>query len=150
MPDTIQDMTPRSVLVDVAPSLIVSDAALNDSDKLFTVGAGKEWEISFITASLISTATVGNRQMRLEIGDGTNLFWFKNWGLVQAASLTRTYYAGPSLPDDTAFDAGGRTRILLEPSRIILPAGWTIRVYDSAAIAAAADDLTVRILGRER
>lgn len=146
----VTDFTPRYALADVAPSLIVSDAELNDSDKTFTVPAAKEWELSFVACSLVTTATVGNRQLRIEIGDGTNLFWFKDWGIVQAASLTRTYYAGPSLPDDTAFDAGGRTRILLEPSRIILPAGWTVRVYDSAAVAAAADDLTVRILGRER
>lgn len=146
----INDLMQRVVAADVAPSLIVDFSTLNDSDVTWTVPAGNEWEISFIAASLITTATAGNRLMRIEIGDGTNLFWFKNWGLVQAASLTRYYYAGPSLPDDTTFDAAGRTRILFEPSRIILPAGWTVRVFDSAAIAPAADDMTVRILGRER
>jgi hypothetical protein len=144
------DLMPRTVAADVAPSLLVSDATADDSDKTFTVPAGKEWEIFFVTARLVSTATVGNRQMRLEIGDGTNLFWFKNWGAVQAASLTRDYFAGPSLPEDSAFDAGGRLRMLFEPRLIILPAGWTVRLFDSAAIAAAADDMTVRILGRER
>jgi len=88
--------------------------------------------------------------MRIEIGDGTNLFWFKQWTPTQAASLTRNYYAGPNLPDDAAFDASNRAHMLFDPRGIILPAGWTVRVFDAAAIAAAADDLTVRILGRER
>lgn len=146
----VSDFTPRYALADVAPSLIVNDATADNSNKTFTVPAAKEWEIFFVSARLVSTATVGNRQMRMEIGDGTNLFWFKNWGAVQAASLTRDYYAGASLPEDSAFDAGGRLRMLFEPRLIILPAGWTVRIYDVTAVAAAADDMTVRILGRER
>lgn len=150
MADAPNDFTPRIAVADVVPSLLVSDATANDSDKTFTVPAAKQWEIMFVTARLVTTATVGNRLLRMEIGDGTNLFWFKNWGAVQAASVTRDYYAGAGLPDDSAFDAGGRIRMLHEPRGIVLPAGWTVRILDSAAVDAAADDMTVRILGRER
>ena len=150
MVETINSFMTRTVDIDYPSVMLANDAALNDSDKAFAVPAGKEWEIFFIQATLISTATVGNRQMRLEIGDGSNLFLFKNWGAVQAASLTRNYYAAAGLPDDVAFDAGGRIRMLFEGRGIILPAAWTVRLYDVTAVDAAADDLTVRILGRER
>jgi hypothetical protein len=133
-----------------ALAYIVNDATANDSDKAFTVPAGKEWRIAFVYAQLVTTATVGNRKMRMEIDDGTNLVWFKEWTPTQAASLTRHYFSGPSLPDDAAFDASGRARMLFEPREIIIPAGWRIRLYDVAAIDAAADDMTVRIAGVER
>ncbi|MBF8255139.1 MAG: hypothetical protein HW375_46 [Anaerolineales bacterium] len=124
-----------------------SDAALNDSDKTFTVPAGKAWRLQMLMASLISTATVGNRQIKVVIGDGTNILWSKNFGAVQAASLTRQYFGAADLPNDAAFDADGNIRMALY--QWVLPPGYTVRVYDSAAIAAAADDMTVRLLVEE-
>jgi len=120
------------------------DTALNDSDKTFTVPAGKTWKLSSLSASLITTGTAGNRQMRIEIGDGANVIWFKNFGQVQTASLTRTYFAAPDLVDDAAFNAGGQIRLWL--LGYTLPAGYTIRIYDSAAIAATADDLSIWLI----
>ena len=140
---------PATVNLLIAAESLVNDAALNDSDKTFTVPASTIWEPLFISIQLISTATVGNRKMRMEIGDGAALWWFKEWTPLQAASLTRTYFAAPSLPDDAAFDANGRARILYEP-RFALPAAWTIRFFDVNAIAAAADDMTCLVLGDAR
>ena len=40
-----------------------ADEAANDSDKSFTVPAGRMWELTSIWVELVSTATVGNRQM---------------------------------------------------------------------------------------
>jgi len=132
-----------------APDTLVDDATANDSDKTFTVPASTIWEPLFVAVTLVTTATVGNRKMRLEIGDGTDLWWFKEWTPTQAASLTRNYFAALGLPDDAAFDANGRARILLEP-RFPLPAAWTVRLFDVNAIAAAADDMTVKVLGDSR
>src|SRR3989304_1214455 len=87
---------------------LINDATANDSDKTFTVPASTIWEPLFIVVTLVTTATVGNRKMRIEIGDGSDLWWFKEWTPTQAASLTRNYFAGPSLPDDSAFDGNGR------------------------------------------
>ena len=123
-----------------------ADVALNDSDKTFTVPAGKLWCLKFLQAKLISTATVGNRQMRIEIGDGTNLLWYINFGTTQAASLTRYYYAAADLPNDVAFSVDKIRAWMLT---WVLPAGYTIRLYDSAAIAAGADDLEFRLLVEE-
>jgi len=124
-----------------------ADALLNDSDKTFTVPASKEWRLQMLAVKLITTATVGNRQLKVEIGDGTNLLWSKNFGAVQAASLTRNYFGAADLPNDAAFDADGNIRLQLY--QWVLPAGYTVRVYDSAAIDAAADDMTFRLLVEE-
>jgi len=138
----------------VAPLLtpaesLVNDATANDSDKTFAVPASTVWEPQFVVVTLVTTATVGNRKMRLEIGDGTDLWWFKEWTPLQAASLTRNYFTAIGLPDDAAFDANGRARMELEP-RFALGAAWTVRLFDVNAIAAAADDMTVRVLGDSR
>jgi len=132
-----------------APDTLVDDATANDSDKTFTVPASTIWEPLFVVVTLVTTATVGNRKMRLEIGDGAALWWFKEWTPTQAASLTRNYFAALGLPDDAAFDANGRARMLLEP-KFPLPAAWTVRLFDVNAIAAAADDMTVKVLGDSR
>lgn len=125
-----------------------TDLTVNESSKTLTVPAGKVWVLQFLSVKLITTATGGNRQMRVEIGDGTDLWWFKDFGAVQAASLTRYYYAASDHPDDTSFDADDRIRMQLEAH--ILPPGWTVKVWDSAAIDPTADDMEVRLLVDER
>jgi len=126
-----------------------SDVALNDSNKDFTVPAGKVWRLKMLVGKLISTATVGNRQMQIVIKDAAagNVIWTKNFGQVQTASLTRYYYAAADLPNDAAFDASGNIRAQLYQWEI--PAGWVIQLWDSAAIAAAADDLEYRLIVEE-
>jgi hypothetical protein len=125
-----------------------SDATADDSDKTFAVPSGKQWHVRSIGVRLVTTATVGNRQLDILITDGSdNLLIKLAAGAVQAASLTRDYTFAPGLPNDTSFANGAMTRAL--PENLVLPAGYKIRVYDSAAIDAAADDLTVRILVEE-
>ena len=144
----VQDQAGDCILAEGEHFNQQSDVAANDSDKTLTVPAGQTWVLQFLAVKFISTATVGNRQLRVEIGDGTNLLWFKNFGKVQAASLTRYYHAASDLPDDTDFDSDGRIRMQLEAH--VLPAGYTVRIYDSAAIAATADDMEVRLIVDER
>jgi hypothetical protein len=121
----------------------VSDVTDDDSDKTWTVPAGQYWTLQSIATKLVTTGA-GNRQMRIEIGDGTNLLWYKNFGAVQPASETRYYHAAPDLPNDADFDSDDRIRIEME--KHVLPAGFTLRVYDSAAIAATVDDMHVWIV----
>ena len=130
-------------MVKVAPPNIVQqkDEALNDSDKTFTVPANQVWILQFLSVNFVSTATGGNRQLRVEIGDGSTLPWFTEFGAVQAASLTRDYYDADDMPDDAAFDGDGR--IQMEMERHVLPAGYTFRVYDITPIDVAADDMKV-------
>lgn len=148
MVDTLNDLTPRVAFAESSPSLLASDATANDSDKTFTVTSGKVWEIQSIFVTLVTTATAGNRQMQVEIDNGTSVYLVVPVGAVQAASVTRHYSLAHGLPDLTAMR---NTLYLLTPfPKLVLPAGHRIRVYDAAAVDAAADDMTVRILGTER
>ena len=126
-----------------------SDATADDSDKTFTVPAGKVWFVKAIGATLVTTATVGNRQLDVLLTDDSDNTLIKYAaGAVQAASLTRYYYFAPLHPQDTSFSGAGIMYRALAGD-LALPAGYKIRIYDSAAIAAAADDLTVRVMIEE-
>jgi len=127
---------------------IISDGAANDSDKTFTVPAGKTWKLDHIRFSFATTAVAGTRQMRIELGNGAAVFWFKNFGATQIESLTRTYYAAADLPDDAAFNSAGQIRMWLL-DRVLLP-GYTVRIYDVNAFAPTTDDMVEGILVDER
>ena len=129
--------------------VLTIDAGADDSDKLIAVPAAKQWIVQSIAVNLISTASVGNRQMRVDIRDGSaNLLASVAAGAVQAASLTRDFTFAPGLVNQTAFV--DNILITSFPEGIILLPTYDVRVYDSAAIDAAADDMIVRLLVRER
>lgn len=122
-----------------------ADAVANDSDKTFIVPTGQQWRLKSLYAQLVSTANAGNRQMDVLVTDGDDNPVAKFVaGAVQAESLTREYLFAPQQPQETGFTNGLMLRALA--GDLVLPAGYKIRVYDSAAIDAAADDLTVRFL----
>lgn len=125
------------------------DAALNDSDKSFTVPASTMWEVLSIRAALATTATAGLRQLMVEFqDDSANVLLQIPAGVTQTVSLTNNYVFAPHLPNLTALVDSDK---LLTPLPILeLPPGYVVRVYDSKAIAAAADDLTVALLIRAR
>lgn len=122
----------------------LEDTALNDSDKTVTVPTGEVREVVSIAVQLITTATAGNRQMVVQFLDGgSNLLYSAEAGAVQAASLTRTYHFVQGVPDDAAFATDNSIRIQLPENLKLLPT-HQVRVFDQAAIAAAADDMEVR------
>ena len=127
------------------PDLQVDEAA-NDSDKTFTVPADTEWYICWIWVEYASTATVGVRQLVVQLqDDAADVIGEIRMGLAQAASLTRYYQIGPSLGDLVAARDGDW---LMTPlmSTTVLPAGYVVRVYDNNAVAAAADDMVVQMM----
>ena len=124
------------------------DAALNDSDKSFVVPTGETWDLQYLHVKLINTATVGNRQVTLLVtDDSSNVITKTTAGAVQAASATVDYIFGHSLIRETSVVAGVLTCTIAD-DLILLP-GWTLRVYDSAAVDAAADDMTVSFLAKQ-
>jgi hypothetical protein len=118
------------------------DATANDSDKSFTVPNGKTWRLDWAHVILASTADVGNRQIEVQILDASSVLRIDfHAGTTQAANLTRHYVFQPGIFRETAFvDGEIQTAI---PMNMILPAGWSVRFYDSAAVAATADDMTI-------
>lgn len=56
-----------------------------------TVPTGARWRVKNIRYSFVTDATVGNRIVRVEFNDGTNIFWRKRSVDQQAASVTANY-----------------------------------------------------------
>ena len=118
------------------------DATADDSDKSWTVPNNELWRICHVHAILVSTATVGNRQIALEIKDESgNSLMHLEAGAVQAASVTRHYGFLQGIFRETSF-VSDELQVPL-PIDCWLKPGWSLRVADDAAIDAAADDLTV-------
>lgn len=118
------------------------DATLNNSAKTFTVPLNECWKINYAHVKLITTGTVGNRNMMMEVfdSDGNSQIDVVA-GTTQAASLTRHYAFLQGIYRETAF-VSNELQIPI-PSDLYLPAGWSVKFYDSAAVDAAADDMTV-------
>lgn len=137
------DTLGRLLVHDGWDNLMEVDADANDSDKTFTVPANKVWKVAGIMIVYVSTATAGNRQLAVEFADDSaNVIFRMRLGTTQAASLTRYYQLGIGLPDLTSFRDTDFLYCPL-PSDIVLPEDYTIRVYDKAAVDAAADDMSI-------
>lgn len=118
------------------------DATANDSDKSWIVPGNEQWRICHAHVRLVTTATVGNRIITLSISDASgNLLIDLVAGAVQAASLTRDYGFLQGIFRETAF-VNAELQVPL-PIDCWLNPGWTIRVFDSAAVDVTADDMTV-------
>jgi hypothetical protein len=126
-----------------------SDFAFNSSNKLVLVPVGKQWRLVSVYVTFISSATAGNRQLDLLLLDASgNLMGKYIAGAVQAASVTRLYSFAVGHPQDTAFTNTLMLRAI--GSEVILSAGFGLRVWDSTAVDAAADDMSVTVLVDER
>ena len=121
------------------------NATANDSDKSFTVPTGKIWELRAIFNSFSTTATVGNRFINVSITDGTNAILPTANVPAQAASVSNvvTMWAYGSSGPLTSTSVSSVAHIVSLGVTPLLPEGYVVRVFDSAAIDPAADDLTV-------
>ena len=130
------------------------DATLNDSDKSFTVPTGKVWLVRSVTATIVCTATVGNRILEARITDGADIVAIGPRSGAIAASQKGTYQwmeggLSTSTSGDLASLVDGTTvnvvrAVATIPSGgYIIPAGYVVQVSDVAAVDAAADDLIV-------
>jgi hypothetical protein len=123
----------------------LSDVALNDSSKDFVVPAGVDYRILSGQVNYVSTATAGLRQLQLVILDeSSNEVYKSSAGTTQNISLTVDYMLVPGGTRETTV-VNGELELSL-PVDCVALSGYTIRVQDAAAIDAAADDMTVRIL----
>lgn len=134
----------REVKATGNPTLI-EDETLNDSDKVFTVPANRLWHILWIYIELTATATAGVRLMPVTIRDASD----------------DTIYNLPSREGTSAFETRQFLWIagveylstptqnhVLQPisPNLVVPAGFDIRIFDSAAIDPAADDMIVHMM----
>jgi hypothetical protein len=121
----------------------------DDSDAVvLTASAGSVVEILHVHVAYTSTATVGNRQIRFRVQDDTDVLVHDHHaGTTQAASLTRDYTFNRGTFRETAF-ADSALHVPIPIGTVLLP-GWDLRILDSAAIDAAADDMIVNIVYKE-
>lgn len=90
-------------------------------------------KIVFVHVEYTSTATVGNRQLRLKLtnGAGTTVF-DSHAGAVQAEGLNRHYSFAQGVYRETAFvDSQIQTPI---PHGIVIGAGWSMTVFDNTNV----------------
>ena len=123
---------------------VVSDEALNDSDKALTVPANEEWIVTAVRVNLVTSVDVGNRLVAclLDDGAGTPVVLAGTRPTVNhAASTTYNYLfqrGWPTLPTAVV----GTTLHAPLPD-MLLKEGMRVHVLDEAAIAAEADDMKV-------
>ena len=124
----------------------IQDAVVNDSDKVLTPAVSVGHRLIYGNVELIASSTVGNRQMTIEIRDAADAVVYSvDAGAIQAEDLTRNYLLSP--PGGAREAAFVATSITIPiPADLIMLPGWDVRVYDSAAIDAAADDMTVDLM----
>lgn len=121
----------------------------NDSNAIvLTAGAKKIIEVMNLHLIYTSTATAGNRQIRMAIQDetDTSVSTFSSGG-VQAASLTYHYIFSRGVYRETAF-IDNELQCPIPFGTILLP-GWDLIVLDNAAIDAAADDMVIDVIYKE-
>lgn len=143
------DLLGRLRIFDEWEPHLEADVAANDSDKTIAVPASYEWLLQSIYVEFTSTATAGNRQLTVEIQDGSaNVIAIFKAGIVQAASITRYYQFSVGVVDLTSFRD---TAYLTTPiTELLLDEDYDIRVYDSATVDAAADDMEIQLLVKQR
>lgn len=138
----VEDRYISSAVVNVPPIGSQFNDAADDSDKSFTVPNNEMWKLNFAHVLYVSSADAGNRIVTVEIddADGNNLIDLVA-GAVQAASTTVHYGFLQGIYRETSV-VNGELQVPM-PEDCYLGPGYTIRFYDSAAIAASADDMTV-------
>lgn len=127
----------------------VVDKTANDSDKAFTVPAGKRWCVQALWCQLNNTATVGTRVLTVTITDGTDQVVVPEYvnGTASQNVGIRMDFGAPVARSTTVYsryDSIGNNlnaSVTMAQGALCLAAGSVIRMYDSAAIDAAADDL---------
>lgn len=110
--------------------------------KVFTVPNGEMWEVCWAHIILVTSATVGNRNLLVTISDanGNQIFDF-TITVTQAASLTRHYTFQQGVYREAAF-AGDDIQIPI-PKDLFMTPGFYATVSDINNVDAAADQAKV-------
>jgi hypothetical protein len=98
-----------------------------------SIGFNGSATIDYLYVTVISSATVGNRQIEARVKDSAgNVIFAMPMGAVQAASLTRNYVGFESAPRETAFVS---TSLCFPwPDDVEVPNNGSIQVLDTANV----------------
>lgn len=119
----------------------VEDLAVGN-DKVVVVPVNETWELLGVHITLLTTATVGVRQVEIEVRDAAdNVLTRLQFGETQTASLTKRYSAALGLV--TEIHIAGAMLFAQLPTFDLLP-GFDVRGVDSAGIDVL-DTLSIRV-----
>lgn len=120
----------------------VSDTTADSSSKTFTVPANKIWAISYIRVDYTATVSVGTRILAIEFQTAAGVIIAEKYSTITMVATNHFYYQfGINLQDiATAIDT---TKVQQTLPYVELPPSYIVKIYDKAAIAAAADDMLV-------
>jgi hypothetical protein len=123
---------------------LIQDITDNDSDKMFTVPTGVEWEIMWIRVQYTSSATVGQRQLEIQFQDSGSTIAQWQTGVAQGEGLVYNYLFAIGVPDLTIVRDGN---YLMTPliGAAFLKEGQAVRVWDNNAADPTVDDMHVQI-----
>lgn len=132
-------------------STLQVDETTGDHNKSFAVPADKDWHVMWAWVEWTSNATVGNRQVVMEISDsGSDVIMEIVPGVTQAASLTYKYLFAPGMADLTAVRDTDYIMTPIPPT-IILPELFNVRFYDRGDISSAAgEDIQIQMMVMDR
>lgn len=124
---------------------LTQDITENDSDKIFTVPAGIEWEILWISVEYTSTVTGGARQLEIQIqGSSSDVIAQWQTGITQSEGLVYNYLFAVGVPDLSIIRD---SNYLMTPliGATFLTSGQKIRIWDNNAVDVGGDDMFIKI-----
>lgn len=130
------------VVTEIAPIQIDTDTGVGN-DKTFLVPNNETWKINWVHVTYTSTATVGNRLLKIYLRDTASTAVIDiHAGLLQAASLVVHYLCGQGVYRETT-TTNGEVHMPI-PQDLYVPPGYTVQVVDENDVDSA-DTLSVTV-----
>jgi hypothetical protein len=125
----------------MARTYLVSDTAANDSDKQLSPPSNNVWLLS-LRIEYTATASAGSRTLEVRFRDSSgDVIWATEIQTDFVASDVMVVNMSPGAPTVTPVDNGDEGSQHL--AAVCFEANWDVQVIDTAAIAAAADDMVL-------
>jgi len=143
----VYQINTEDITVNIKPTYYLwQDAAEDDSDKTMTVPSGHTYIIKFGNVTLKTTASAGDRRLRIEIKDAAgNVIWAAMNAAAMVAS--KTYELMFSSNAYKAYEGIYTYYSTMPiPSELVLKEGYTMRIWDSETIDVAADDMVISFM----
>jgi len=117
-------------------NIVTVEGEVGTNTWTWTCPDGRNAKISWLHCAYTSDATVGNRQILLQLLDASDVIRMDTHaGAVQAASLVRHYLYLPGIYRETSF-IDGELEVAL-PRSLVVPSGYKLKVYDSTDVSAS-------------
>ena len=124
----------------------VAVVELNSLTADLVVPAGFDYRILYGAVSLVSSATVGTRQLELKVRSAIPIEEMSiGAGVTQSVSVTRKYNFMPGVALSTAFTNTDEAFVPI-PGELYLPTGYTLRAEIVSGGDVVADDLVMRFM----